>query len=373
MTNREIEFYKDNILLDNEASFAPFGYSFQADAGLFLFCHYYKDVESIKIESSLQDIEMKSKTGTFIMAQAKASQDPFNCTTHSNKLFDALFSLAKHYVTNNDILIYVTNIPNLFGDEMNGQFNDTIYAYKQLSEAAKQIVKNKFNDIKKRITDSINKKDTSENQRKKLKIILDKIDSFNFNNLRFLSITRYTDDNQRQSIKNKISEFLQDVFGMNEPNKISLIINDLFSTWHDMFYLNSTKNGMKNDKTITKDSFCWPIITINNMRTSPDEICEYFDGEYDRELGYELIRRRDEFIKYYNYELINEIINDYTVFKSSNSLCKKKEFVVANWEKYSKYFREEDPIICKGVTMFYLYGVLSDYITAKKVLKGKSI
>ena len=212
MDKEEFKFYKDNVLLDNEASYVPFGFAFQADAGIYLFCNYYENAESIKIESALQDIEIKKNDGKYIMAQAKAAQNPFNCKDYKSKLNDALFSLARHYVNSDDTLFYVSNIPNMFGNEMKNQFNDTVFSFNELSDKARLIIKDGYDTLKKKILDSLEDNQNTEKQKEKLKIILRKINDINYSSLCFLSISRYKDDCQKQSLKEKIASLLSRVF-----------------------------------------------------------------------------------------------------------------------------------------------------------------
>lgn len=369
----EIELIKTNILEDNDASFAPFGYAFQADAGLYLFCRFYRTVQSIKIESALQDIEILDKNNKYIMAQAKASQNPFNCDNYGSKLFNALFSLARHYVNEDDKLIYVTNIPNVFGKEMNGQFDNEIVPYSQLSQNAKNIVLEKIKSITQKVEQEIDSNKASEKQIDKLKLILKKLKKFNLNNLSFLSINRYFEGGDKSTIKERIASFLHNDLEINDSNRIASITDDLFNIWHDMFYLDSELSSKNSAKTITKDQFCWPIITISSLRHSTSEIAEYLDGGYDEVMGSEIEFLVKKFKDNYDYELMNKILNGYYSYIPTDRRDKKKEFILQKWEEYSKYFKCDDKKIEKASTMFFLFCTLSDYVTVSKVLRGKDL
>ena len=369
----EIEYIKNNILEDNDASFAPFGYAFQADAGLYLFCEYYKDVKTIKIESALQDIEMLDKNNRYIMAQAKASQDPYNCDGFGSKLFDALFSLARHYINDDDKLIYVTNIPNLFGEEMKGQFDNTIVKYSLLSKRAKDIVKEKLELAKAKAQAGTESDKTSNKQKEKLKFILKKLDKFNLDNLSFLSITRYLEGNDKKTLTERIAKFLHDDLEIDDIHRISAITDELFSVWHNMFYYDSELKNSSKNKTITKEQFCWPIITVSSLNHSPSEVSDYIEEGYDDVMGAQVETLIRSFSGSYDYELMNDILNNYRAFIPSNRSDKKKEYILKAWEQYSKYFKYEDKIIEKAATIFFLYCTLSDYSTIAKVIRGKSL
>lgn len=371
--DEEIELIKNSILEDNDASFASFGYAFQADAGLYLFCDFYKDVKAIKIESSLQDIEMLDNNDHFIMAQAKASQNPFNCSSFGSKLFDALFSLARHYVNDDDKLIYVTNIPNVFGEEMKGQFNDDYVTFSKLSKKAKDIVIDKIELGKTKIQREIDSEKTSDKQKEKLRLILEKLSKFNPDNLSFLSISRYFEGCDKRTIKDKIAGFLHDDLEINDLNKISAIINDLFDVWHNMFFSDGELRNTSPKKTITKEDFCWPIITISSLKHSPSEIAEYIDWGYDDVMGEEINALMRSFNDNYNYELMSDILSKYYEYSPTDKSDKKKEFILRMWEDYSKYFRYENKNVEKAATIFFLYCTLSDYTTIAKVLRNKSI
>ena len=140
-----------------------------------------------------------------------------------------------------------------------------------------------------------------------------------------------------------------------------------------MFLANSQRDGSKVDKTISKDDFCWPIITINSMKRSPVEIAEYLDGKYDDSLADEIKSNyKKSYLCCYDYELVNKVLNDFKEFKSdNNSIDKRKEFINSNWEYYSTYFRDSDELIQKGTTIYFLYELLSDRYMIANVLRGK--
>lgn len=368
----DIDFIRNNILEDNDASFAPFGYAFQADAGLYLFCNYYKEVKEIKIESALQDIEILDKNGHYILAQAKASQEPFDCESFGSKLFDGLFSLAKHYTSKEDRLIYVTNIPNVLGKEMSEQFNDTIISYSILSKNAKQIINDKIEAIKNKIISMIEKEDLSVERKEKLLLFLDKVVNLNKEKLFFLSITRYYPNSDNRAIKEKISTLLHDDFGIGDLNRISAIVDKLFTVWHDMFYLNST---MKDNKIIRikKDDFCWPIITISSMSRQVSEVSDLIDEGLDEYTIAEIKRVTRTISCDYSYEIINKILNDFKVFVPTEKNNKTNEFIQNKWNDYVANFATDNDLVTKGATIYFLYCVLMDFGTIAKVIKGKDL
>lgn len=83
---------------------------------VFLFLKYIKDADSIKIESKLQDIEIKLSNGNRILAQAKSSQDYTIATNKKEKCKDwvKLASYATdNKVTFTDLKLLEGNIYNL--------------------------------------------------------------------------------------------------------------------------------------------------------------------------------------------------------------------------------------------------------------------
>ena len=98
----------DNPFYDNDASGSAFGWEFQVNAAIFLFLKYLDEVESIKVEGKFQDIEINKTDQNRIFAQAKSIQDG-SLTHRTDKLEDAIISLAKTPATNTDSLLYISN------------------------------------------------------------------------------------------------------------------------------------------------------------------------------------------------------------------------------------------------------------------------
>ena len=157
LNSEDIAFYES--LLDeglNAATFVPFGFEFQADAGLFLLLKYYDVVNTIQIESRLQDIEIEKNDGQLILAQAKASEMPLGKNPNEkSKLSDALLSLAKSDRLQADKLIYISNLvdPLLSGEKH--EFDNKIVNFKYLSIDAQNNIINAFKDIKAKLNKKI--------------------------------------------------------------------------------------------------------------------------------------------------------------------------------------------------------------------------
>ena len=121
-----------------------------------------KDAESIKIESKLQDIEIKMKNGNKVLAQAKSSQDYSIAKNKKEKFKDAIISFAKFSDANNK-LIYISNIPDML-NTANDVFNNKIVSY----ESCLSSTKNEINEIFESTLNSIDKKIKKETDSKKL-------------------------------------------------------------------------------------------------------------------------------------------------------------------------------------------------------------
>ena len=135
-----IEIYNEDVE-DNDASYGPFGYAFQADAGLILFMKHFSEITDVSIESRLQDIQMKKKNGNLILAQAKSAQKPLKTSGEKAKLHDALFSLIKTNNNESDILIYVSNLRDPLKSNENNIFDLKELNYNDLSIDAEKNIK----------------------------------------------------------------------------------------------------------------------------------------------------------------------------------------------------------------------------------------
>ena len=75
------------------ASYSLFGWDFQINAAIYIFLNNIKDIERIRVEGKLQDIELIRRDGSKIYAQAKAVYRWDDYSNVINNLKSALQSL----------------------------------------------------------------------------------------------------------------------------------------------------------------------------------------------------------------------------------------------------------------------------------------
>ena len=106
---------------------------------------FYDVVDSIQIESRLQDIEIAKNDGKIILAQAKASKKPLGSNPNEkSKLSDAILSLIKSDREKVDKLIYVSNLVDPLLSNEKHEFDSKIVNYEYLSEDAKNSITNSY-------------------------------------------------------------------------------------------------------------------------------------------------------------------------------------------------------------------------------------
>ncbi len=249
-----IEIYKEDIN-DNDASYVPFGFSFQADAGIVLFIKHFSEVKSISIESHLQDIELIKKNGELILAQAKSSQNPMSAINEKEKLTDALFSLIRCSHNESDMLIYISNLPDPLKSKDKNEFDFREVNYKYLSSEAVSNVNNAIEKLKAKLISKINDSSTSKIIKNRSKIVLNQLVDLNKEKLYFISIPKYYGDKEDDrvcEIINQIHIFLSDKMKYTPSLALSMS-KQIYEIWHNKCFFDSTLNAKSDRKIIKKD------------------------------------------------------------------------------------------------------------------------
>ena len=131
---------------NRNASYTLFGWDFQINAAIFIFLKNIKEIDRLRLEGELQDIEIIKKDKSKIYAQAKAIYKYDDYTNVIANLKSALSSLNESKQKDSDCneIIYVTNTPNPFKKDMGYFSGVTNLRYEDLPETCKSI----FNTIK---------------------------------------------------------------------------------------------------------------------------------------------------------------------------------------------------------------------------------
>ena len=238
---------------DRNASYTLFGWDFQINAAIFIFLKNIKDVDRLRLEGKLQDIEIVKKDKSKIYAQAKAIYRYDDYTNVVSNLKSALSSLneSKQKDCECNEIVYVTNTPNPFNKDMGYFSGVTNLKYEDLPETCKTI----FNTIKE--SESLTDLDTAQFS---IQVI-----PFHGENL----------DNRYKHIKELVSEFLASL-NLSDRGFTSTLLG----VWQNDIF----KNGTIPDTSIhiKKSQLIWPLVFLVTDQANDEWITDELDeGVYE--------------------------------------------------------------------------------------------
>lgn len=363
----------DNCEFMNDATSSSFGWNFQSNAGIFLFLKYMKEAESIKIESKLQDIEIKLTSGSKILAQAKSSQDYTIATDKKEKFKDAIISLAK-FSNQGDKLIYISNIPNTFNNAQNS-FNNKIVEYSSCLQGIRNEIDQVFDSTCKSIRDKLVKEQDSQ-KISKIKKILELVENFDKKKLYISVISPFWGDEQNRysEIANAILAFLVNDLKLSNDDAIA-IRQRLLDHWQLKFQHNSSQPDKNEIKKISKEEFVWPIAVFLTKDDLPD-IADCLSFVPDQALIEEVKRTlsHSEMIYHDRFEFTNKVIQDYMSFKKrqpngTNNI--EKIFVRDLGNDYYYEFRaDNDEEKMEYITKAFIYKLLINHRNMVRIQSG---
>lgn len=355
---------------DNDASASSFGWNFQSNAAIFLAMHYIKDLESVKVESRLQDIDINLKNNKKILAQAKSTTDYTKYGKDKQRVYDALLSLAIAQAKHKDgTFIYITNIPELFKME-NGVLNNMIVGYPSLQSGMQEQINSFYISMIKIINTKI-KKCKDNDKKRKYKYELNCIKSFDKSKLALCVIKAYSgdDDNRYSSILDAIDEFLINKLNLDGTN-VKRIRKDLLEFFQNKFNHNSTVfDDGTNERRLARKNILWPVIafiTRYNYESVTEETKELCGFKIDRSFlnDFEEAKEKINFIRFQQFEFSTKVIFEYKNYKDSTNYSNDLEkMFVAN--KYQDFVCDFLPYNFNGqmtefITKWFLLLVLSE-------------
>lgn len=291
-------------MASRNASYTLFGWDFQVNAAIFIFLKNLKDIDKVRLEGKLQDIEFIKKDKSKIFAQAKSIYRYDDYANVISNLKSALQSLddaqSKDPLCNE--VIYVTNTPNPFNKDMGFFGGVTKTNYDGLPNSCKAIV------------DSISKKQS--------------LDSLNKQQFSIQIIPFHGDDldNRYKYIKELINEFLANL-GLSTSG----FAPSLLQVWHNEIFKNGTIPNT--EIYIKKSELIWPLVLLVTDQASDDWLSQELD-----EGVYEEVKT-----KYRNiinnaadrFETYTKVVSDYRDFNFTGSNRDKIiKFISESWEKY---------------------------------------
>lgn len=336
------------IMINRRANAVLFGFDFQINAAIILMLENIKDLQSVRLESKNEDIELTLANGQKILAQAKAVEKSSSDFSHVREnLKKALISLSEGAQrTTTQQLIFITNSPNPFNDSSSSSvFNGfpTRRAFSTLPPSAQTIVKNYLNNIK------------------------NPLDLKKFT----VQVFPFETDDEAERYK-AVLQAINDFIGTLNVNSPGLG-KWLLQIWNGNLFT----NGSKRDPSIelSKKDIIWPILVHEtNIDRCDDDFLSQFDiGVYE-----EIVRLYSTTINSYceRIELFTKILYDYIKFPSKkNPLEKCNDFINNSWENYKSEFSSGciDDNTLEVLTKVVLYNVIRRRITIDKVKQGVNL
>ena len=322
---------------NRRANAVTFGFDFQTSAAIILMLENIKELNSLRVEGELEDIQIELDNKEYILSQAKSvvlgSSDFKNVKANLKK---SLISLtegalkAKEKGFNIKKLILITNSFNPLNDKNSKPIFSgppSFREYNSLPESSRKIID----------------KYIIENN-----LDIEK-EKFWIETLPFE--TDYEDERYKY-VYSTISEFVGNL-GLNIPN----ITKRIFTLWRDDVFKNSTKKD--SEILLTKKQIIWPmIVIITDIELQDNKYMEEIDeGIYEEvvHLYKSLITSSCE-----KYETITKILFDFNEYKKIYPSHKINDFIEDRWKEYINAFYEPDidKEVQKALIQIILFNIL---------------
>jgi len=360
---------------DNDASYASFGWDFQANAGIYLFLHYIDDVQLVAIESKYQDIEMILADKKKVYAQAKALQDEHTEGTENAKLRDAMVSLAKVKTGDGDSLVYISNLRAPIDGEKD-KFRNDIITFAQCDNEQQAFIKQQVNIIIKHIKSELDSGTLSEVNKKKKEVLFDRLINFNYDRLSISSIYPFIEGSNRYKvIKEKMVDVFVNKMGMGSYYAYGLI-EKVLNHWQRVLRFNSSISDNDNDrKFINKTDFVWTVIAAVGEEIVGEFIENTLSRSIDSRLAVECKRylECEDNLYHERFDFMNGVMQGYENFKKTVRSGRTDEAFIGSdeWQKYSYEFHDvEDELLREYITKCYMYKIINRNIELQKISKG---
>jgi len=343
-SRKGVDFFMEK---DRRADAVFFGIEFQVNAAVVLMLENIKELQSLRLESENEDIDIKLLNGEHVLAQAKAvvksSTDFSNVRKNLKKALESLSEGSKKVQTKK--LILITNSPNPLNDNASRSifWGPARRSFNTLPESSQKIITGYLSQIDQPLnTDQF-----------VIQVIPFETDD---------EVERY------KAVLKAIDDFIGD---------LKLDIPGLGKQLHRVWTGEVFKNGGKKKAniTLTKENLIWPIIVIATDIDKTDHIfVERFDSiQYD-----EIVRRFKETIDYCceRVEFFSKILFDYNEYKNYETINEKTiNFVDECWSRYSAEFEGDgiDSAIVEGLSKVVLYNVIRRRYDISRIKKGVSL
>ncbi|HDR4427062.1 TPA: hypothetical protein QCP92_002664 [Bacillus cereus] len=342
-------------VIDTNATPSAFGWDFQSNAAILLALKHIKDLEFLKVEGNIDDIELYLKDNKKIFVQAKSQENPTPSTNTLTKLKEALKTLIN--ATNQsdyEKIVYISNIMNPLKNKGLDYYcgpHFIIYSYMELDDTAKAIIDHYINSV---------------SMKSKLNI-----SNLDYNKIEICAFPFFGQNNEtRYRI---IYEAVQQFLVNSKINVAGGMAHDVMNYWQNIFFQNASTRHVELKKT----ELIWPVVVLESLK--PDYI-DFFD-DYDLGEVDEINRQYDVFIskKTEQFEFVTLVINDFNIFRNANRNLKGKqafkEFVQTKWELYDSFIINElvEPEIKEGVTKLIIIKILNKRYTINSVKEAAGL
>ena len=292
---------------DRRADAVLFGFDFQVNAAIVLMLENIKDLQSLRLESENEDIDIELYSGKHILAQAKAivnsSTDFTNVRSNLKKALESLSEGSKKVET--EKLILITNSPNPLNEDASRSifWGPARRGFSTLPESSQKIITGYLSQIDQALD----------------------INQF------VIQVVPFETDDDAERYK-AVSKAIDDFIG-----ELKLDIPGIGKQLHMVWCGEVFKNGSKKnaDITLSKKSLIWPIIVI---ATDIDRIDHDFVERFDSVQYDEIVRRFRETIDSCceRVEFFTKILFDFNAYKNSGKTSEKTiNFVEECWSNYS--------------------------------------
>ena len=324
-----------------------FGFDFQVNAAIVLMLENIKELQSLRLESENEDIDIELYSGNHILAQAKAivnsSTDFSNVRANLKKALTSLSEGSKKVET--EKLILITNSPNPLNEDASRSifWGPARRGFNTLPESSRKI-----------ITDYLSQIDHP-------------LDTNQF----VIQVVPFETDDDVERYK-AVSKVIEDFIG-----DLKLDIPGIGKQLHRVWCGEIFKNGSKKNASITlsKKSLIWPIIVI---ATDIDRIDRDFIEQFDSIQYDEVVRRFRETIDSCceRIEFFTKILFDFNAYSYTGKASEKTiNFVKECWSNYSSEFEDDgiDSSTVEALSKVVVYNVIRRRYDIDKIKKGVSL
>lgn len=333
--------------VNRRANAVIFGFDFQVNAAIVLMLENIRDLQSLRIESENEDIDIELRNGNHILAQAKSVEKSSTDFTHvREKLKNALKSLSEGCAkVSAEKLILITNSPNPLNEEASRSifYGAAHRNFDTLPESSQKIITGFLSEIER----PLNPEQFS------------------------IQVLPFETDNEAERYK-VVMQVINDFIG-----DLKLSNSGLGKQLHRIWFEETFRNGSKKavEIKLSKKSLIWPIIVIvTDIENIDVDFVERFDSvQYD-----EVVHRYKETIDSCceRMEFFTKILFDYNAYTNTGKPREKTlNFVEDCWRNYASEF-EGDGIDCdtvEALTKVVVYNVIRRRFEINKIKQGVSL